>query len=104
MVKDFIHNQHARTAIGLMPNKNWVFVTVEENPILNTLGMSIQELTDFMYNLGCEYALNLDGGGSTSLYIADNLDIAPVINSIDFNPSQIRPVTDAILVRLPVYH
>ncbi len=32
-------------------------------------GMTLKELTDFMLNLGCVNALNLDGGGSSALYL-----------------------------------
>lgn len=53
-IDSFLMESHARTAVGLLPNGNWVFVVVD--------GMRIDELADFMESLGCTEALNLDGG------------------------------------------
>jgi len=35
----------------------------------DSVGMSLEELTDFMKALGASDALNLDGGGSTTLVV-----------------------------------
>ena len=37
----------------------------------------MNELAQFMHSLGCVYALNLDGGGSSALYIKDQLRNTP---------------------------
>lgn len=94
--EDFLHHPHARTAIGILKNHNLVIVVVEQNLSLNILGLTIPELASFMESLGCVAALNLDGGGSTSLYVAAKIEKA--LNVGELGLLQNRPVTDAILV------
>lgn len=101
--ENFINFPHGRTAIGIKRNNNWLFVVVEENILLDIIGFSIPELASFMHQQGCYYAINLDGGSSSSLYIADNIinsfsSLTTSSNSVELNKFQIRPVTDAILV------
>jgi exopolysaccharide biosynthesis protein len=55
--------------------------------------MSLDELAALMIELGAVDAMNLDGGGSTAMFVQDGL-----VN----HPSDLtgeRPVSDAILVR-----
>lgn len=96
--KKFITSANARTAIGLLKNNHWVLVVVEQNKLLNIVGMKIKELADFMHDLGCYYALNLDGGVSSSLYISSEVENLFPDNFIEFGLFQMRPVTDAILI------
>lgn len=49
-----------RTMIGY--NNTTVFIVCVENP-----GLAYNEMQDLMLNLGCTYAMNLDGGGSTKM-------------------------------------
>lgn len=83
----FINDRHARTAVGILPDKRWVFVVVERGFLQEFTGLSIPELRDFMFTLGCVAALNLDGGGSAAIYLRDH-DVS----------STERPVADAILI------
>lgn len=76
-IKDsFIHNRHPRTAIGITETGKWIFV-VADGRIPGSAGMNLMELAHFMKNLGCSYALNLDGGGSSTLYLAGALANTP---------------------------
>lgn len=60
------------------------------------IGYTIPELANLMANLGCTLALNLDGGGSSTLWI----DGKVVNHPIDENGmSTERPVSDAILFK-----
>jgi len=86
MLDNFIHGKYARTAIGILANKQLVFVVTEYTIAPETFGLSIAELADFMQSLGCVSALNLDGGGSSAMY-AVGQNLAPG-----------RPVADALLV------
>lgn len=61
----FLTYRHARTAVGVLPNGNWVFVLVEKTGFFD--GMTMDELTGLMARLGCVHALNLDGGGSSTM-------------------------------------
>ncbi len=86
--QEFLSGPHARTAIGIMPDKRWVFVVVEGSLLDDTSGVSVPQLRDFMFKLGCVEAINLDGGGSSSMYIDQQKEGALMD----------RPVADAILI------
>ena len=60
---DTRNEQRARTAIGIKPDGTVVIYTADESA--NSAGMDLYDLADMMESLGCETALNLDGGGST---------------------------------------
>lgn len=85
---EFINKRHARTAIGVLPDKRWVFVVIERNLLDNATGATIPELRDFMASLGCTAALNLDGGGSSSMYI----------ENVKYNTLFEQQVTNAIVI------
>jgi len=68
MNSDFIYSNYARTAIGVLPDKRVVLVVAEQPSLHTIVGLSIPELRDFMYSLGCIFALNLDGGRSSNMY------------------------------------
>jgi hypothetical protein len=60
--------KYARTAIGLRPNGNWLIVAAEASKATKTIGVTLYELAEHMKKSGCTYALNLDGGGSSTFY------------------------------------
>ena len=61
--------RNARTAVGLMPDGNMVWVMVAQKlDASEPSGMTLVELAEFMKTLGVEKAMNLDGGSSSSLY------------------------------------
>ncbi len=100
-LETFLTKQHPRTAIGIKPDGDWVFVVVEGRIPSISLGMTMNELAAFMHSLGCVYALNLDGGGSSALYINDQLRNTPSGEDEDTPDAQRgdeRPVSDAILI------
>jgi uncharacterized protein YigE (DUF2233 family) len=68
-LRTFLENKFPRTAVGLKKNGNWVFVVVEGRDPQISVGLTMVELGELMLSLGCEYALNLDGGGSSTLYL-----------------------------------
>jgi exopolysaccharide biosynthesis protein len=86
---DFIYSRYARTAIGILPNKHWIFVVIEQNLLPDDSGFTLAELSDFMSSLGCIEAINLDGGGSSAMYV-----VGKDTNTLALG----RPVADAILV------
>lgn len=61
--------RHPRTAAGVRADGTLLFVTVDGRQPETSVGMSIPELTDLMLELGCLSAVNLDGGGSTTMVI-----------------------------------
>ena len=59
--------RHPRTAFGW--NKQWYFlVQVDGRQRDLSVGMTLDELSTWLVKLGCEEAVNLDGGGSSSLW------------------------------------
>ena len=67
-----IHVRHPRTALGW--NKDSIFlVTVDGRQRDLSVGMTFSELSEYMRKLGCDQAMNLDGGGSTTLWLSGNV-------------------------------
>lgn len=89
LTSDFVYGPHARSAIGVLANGDWVFVVADQNLLNKDPGMTIPELGRFMKQLGCVCALNLDGGISSTLYFNGSLVNSPLIE---------RAIGDAILV------
>lgn len=68
--RTFVTNRHPRTAVGIRPDGTIVLLTVDGR-IKQSAGMSLDELTRTLHWLGCTEAINLDGGGSTTMYVRD---------------------------------
>ncbi len=86
---EFIQGKHARTAIGVNAKGNWIMVAVSKNYLVGKGGMTIVELANTMLGLGCVDALNLDGGGSTAMYVQNQIDLNianPVADVIAVSP------------------
>lgn len=63
-------------------------------------GLTIIELAALMKKLGCQHAINLDGGGSSSLWIKDKLVNQTMGDMDEGNGIQTaRPVSDAIIFK-----
>ncbi len=67
---NFNTNRHPRTMVGITGNGRLLFVVVDGRQPGYADGMSLFELRALAHSLGCTDALNLDGGGSTTLVIA----------------------------------
>lgn len=63
-----IGGRNPRTAIGYTADNNFIIVTVDGREKAS-VGMTLYELAKFMKSIGCYNAMNLDGGGSTVLYV-----------------------------------
>ena len=87
----FVYNRHPRTCL-CKTKKSLLFVTIDgRSP--NAQGMNLYELQDFLLKLGCIDAINLDGGGSTTMWIHDK----GIVNQpSDANGE--RPVANALLI------
>jgi Phosphodiester glycosidase len=69
--RSFFTTAHPRTAIGITGHNTLLLVTVDGRQPGFSEGMSLDELAQLMIELGAVNALNLDGGGSTTMVIAD---------------------------------
>ncbi|MEO6595463.1 MAG: phosphodiester glycosidase family protein [Planctomycetota bacterium] len=61
--------RHPRSALGTTADARVLCVTVDGRTD-KAVGMSFEELATLLVALGCNEALNLDGGGSTTLWVA----------------------------------
>jgi len=65
-------NRHPRTVVGLdAKGTKLVVVVVDGRKRGVAIGMNYQELSAEMLRLGCDCALNLDGGGSSVMAFRD---------------------------------
>lgn len=60
--------RHPRTAVGIT-RKGKVILLIADGRNSNAYGLSLFELTKLMKWLGCVDAINLDGGGSSTLWV-----------------------------------
>jgi hypothetical protein len=64
--------KHPRTAVGIARGgRRLLLVVVDGRQPPYSMGMTLRELADLMLALGAHDALNLDGGGSTTMVYAD---------------------------------
>lgn len=95
---------YSRTAVGIdtTGKKLWI-VAIDDKQSFYSEGVTLQELTDLFLKLGVDSAINLDGGGSTTLVIADTNQEAIVLNSPIHTklPLRERPVANHIGFSVP---
>lgn len=89
--------RHPRTAIGKKPDGTVIMIVVDGRHKGNAAGMSIFELQKVMNWLGCESAINLDGGGSSTMVVSGDIVNYPCDNRL-FDHSGERKVHNAIIV------
>lgn len=89
----FSETRHPRTALGYSKDRKTLYlVTVDGRQPRVSIGASLDELAQYMLKLGCWEAINLDGGGSTTMVVGEK-----VVN----NPSDFfgpRTVANSLLV------
>jgi len=88
----FESDRHPRTAIARMKDGRMLLATVDGRQPGVSVGMSLPELASLLLEFGAEEAINLDGGGSTTMVINGKLFNAPS------DATGERPVSDAILI------
>jgi exopolysaccharide biosynthesis protein len=68
--------RHPRTAVGW--NKECIYmVEVDGRQSDVSVGMTFEELADYMAKIGCDFAMNLDGGGSSTLWFMGHVLNSP---------------------------
>lgn len=74
------HVRAPRTALGITHDDRLLLITVDGRNWEHSVGMTLLELARFLCRLGCREALNLDGGGSTVMYVSpERCDGAAII-------------------------
>jgi len=97
---EFNDNRHPRSAVALDGDK-LILMTVDGRNN-QSYGMSLPELAFFLKQIGAEKALNLDGGGSTTL-VLNTAKKSGVLNypsdNKEFDHEGERPVANVILIK-----
>ena len=92
----FNKDRHPRSCLCTDDQQNVYFITVDGRHD-RAAGMSLYELTRLVRDLGCTNAINLDGGGSTTLYIRNQGVINHPSDNRQFDAEGERPCANAIL-------
>jgi hypothetical protein len=89
----FLHekNRNPRTAIGVTA-RGTILLYVVDGRRANSVGMTVAELAAAMLELGAVEAMNLDGGGSSTMVVGGRVVNQPA-------DGRERPVSDAIVLR-----
>jgi exopolysaccharide biosynthesis protein len=83
-----------RSAVGYTANGIVLLLAVEgDNASAGYPGVNLSELANILKQLGCTDAMNLDGGGSTSMIISGRLTVRPGDAGVE------RPVVSAVLIK-----
>ena len=88
----FVSDGHPRTAIAKLKSGLILLITVDGRQPGESIGMSLNMLADLLIEFGAVEAINLDGGGSTTMVIRNKLVNKPS------DATGERPVSDAILI------
>ena len=97
---NFIEAKHPRSAIAITKDKRVLLITVDGRSPGNAIGMNIPELAHLIKTIGGKTALNLDGGGSTTLYLNGNILNHPCDNR-QFDHEGERHIPNMIYFILP---
>ena len=91
--KSFVETRHPRTAVAKLQNGKFLMITVDGRSE-SSGGIGLQGLAEYLLSLGAVDAMNLDGGGSTTMFLDGK-----VVNHPSDKEGE-RKVSDAILVTL----
>jgi hypothetical protein len=92
--EDFALGRHPRTAIARLRDGRILLATVDGRQLGVSAGMTLQELAEMLRDFGAVDAMNLDGGGSTTMVVRGS-----IFNKTS-DPTGERAVSDALLVFL----
>ena len=84
------NDRHPRTAIGWNDDQLFFLLVDGRQPGLS-MGMSFTELANYFIKLGCTSAVNLDGGGSASMWLFGHTVSSP-------SEGRERPVANGVVI------
>ncbi|MGM0607877.1 MAG: phosphodiester glycosidase family protein [Candidatus Muiribacteriota bacterium] len=88
---NFVNQRAPRTAVGMNAQGHLFLVTLDGRQPGHSIGMTLKEFAQWLYEYGLTEALNLDGGGSTAMVIDNYLKNSP-------SGGQPRKVNGAIII------
>ncbi len=68
-----VNRRHPRTVMGLTAKGQWFFFVGDGRSAVHSLGFTLQETAEILKKEGISYALNLDGGGSSSIMAGERI-------------------------------
>jgi exopolysaccharide biosynthesis protein len=93
--------KHPRTSVGIINNHKILLLTLDGRTNQAT-GMTLLQLTELMISLRCKDAVNLDGGGSTTMWIRgkpfNGVVNMPCDNKL-FDHEGERAVSDILIIK-----
>jgi exopolysaccharide biosynthesis protein len=92
MAPGFATDRHPRTAIAKLASGKLLLLTVDGRQPGVSAGMSLNMLAELLLEFDAVEAINLDGGGSTTMVVRDKIVNRPSDQTGE------RPVSDAILI------
>jgi Phosphodiester glycosidase len=93
---DITDGRHPRAAIGIGDSTLWLLACDGRRSRVDA-GLTMTELAETMTELGCDVAMNLDGGGSTTLVHRRHLLNRPYSEQDQPAPAS-RPIVTALLL------
>ncbi len=90
--EDFALGRHPRTAIAKLRDGRVLLATVDGRQIGVSAGMTLEELAQMLLEYGATDAVNLDGGGSTTMVVGGKIVNKPS------DAAGERTVSDALLI------
>jgi exopolysaccharide biosynthesis protein len=82
-----------RSAIGYLSNGLVLIFAIEGDNLPDYTGINLADLASLIKTFNCAEAINLDGGGSTSMLVNNSLTVKPGDNGVE------RPVISAVLIK-----
>ncbi|MDP4810708.1 MAG: phosphodiester glycosidase family protein [Saprospiraceae bacterium] len=92
--------KHPRSAICLGEKEIWLVAVDGRHK--EATGLNLNELSQFLLSCGCQQAINLDGGGSTTLFLNTNKFNGIVNHPSDnkkFDSEGERPVANILFIK-----
>jgi exopolysaccharide biosynthesis protein len=93
---DFVKKRHPRSCLCKTSSNSILFIAIDGRSETAT-GMNLKELQQFLLRLNCIDAINLDGGGSTTLWVNDGIE-KKILNHPSDKEGE-RPVANILLIK-----
>ncbi len=68
---------HPRTAVAFNEDKSKLYLMIVDGRYSGSAGMTLQQMGDYLLTIGAHDALNLDGGGSTTMVVHNEVTNRP---------------------------
>ena len=92
----FYTDCHPRTAVGITEDDD-ILLVVADGRSSASAGLSLSDLADYMISLGAVTAMNLDGGGSSTMVVKDADTEGMEVRNVPSDGSE-RPCGNSLLI------